>query len=562
MPKGRGKKRGKRPRRFNSSLNEHRQDKKVLTPPMMRIPGLVTTSWPHDGLPECIWIAAVSKETGRRAGAHGPLDVLESFVPPEATDVLDGRISRFDLVPLDRRADARAALREHAPYGLPDDLGHALSQYLNCPALWLYEDWLMENDGDIARGVEYLSDLVRPMIPSRGSHSAELRCMVIARNAKAGKLHFLEDVETAELLPKYPTYLDKDDRAKVESFIRATWNSLQNIPGDDATATPDWCRYFWHRSYEISPCLPFNGDIDQESLDEFGEESFPEEDDSADTKKETSVAKLRAAFAEAIRGLGADLQQQQSEASLDTFSPEEDEVKLGLASRAFRLLRHFLLTPSWWTNEMAPHLIRSLVDERIVVAWLLKKDDPELFRAYKEYGAGKRKLYKLKLEELMDAEDGDSEEREDARELHRRLEAEVNQDTMEEFLTIDLGGTFSGKNIRQMAKETELADLYSLSYQPLSTESHGEWGSLIMFDLKHCGNPLHHYHRLGTFTFDEPSYIHAGWARSAINLSEEIILELFSSIELDTAPAFDRFHESVKKALEGSQADADSSKPT
>lgn len=287
------------------------------------------------------------------------------------------------------------------------------------------------------------------------------------------------------------------------------------------------------------------------SLGEFDEESeLPEEDGSRAAEQGTTIADLRNAFTGAIRGMGADLRQKQSEATLDTFSPEEDEVKLGLASRAFRLLQHFLLTPQLWTNEMAPHLIRSLVDERIVVAWLLKKADPALFRAYKAYGAGKRKLYKLKLEELMDAEGQDGDERTNVRELHRRLEPEVNQDTMEEFLAIDLGGSFSGKNVRQMAREADLADLYSLSYQPMSTESHGEWGSLIMFDLDHCGNPLHLYHRLGAFNVDVPSYLHSGWARSALNLAEEIIAEVFSSLGLDAASAFDRFHESVNAALE------------
>ena len=393
------------------------------------------TSWPHDGLPECIWIAAVSDETGRRAGAHGPLNVLESFVPPDGTAVLDGRISRFYLVPPERRAEARAALREQAPHGLPDGLGHALAQYPDCPAAWLYEDWLAENSCDAAKGVQYMSDLVRPMIPSRDSHSAELRCMVIARIAKAGKLHFGPEVETVELLPKYPTYLDEDDRAKVESFIRATWNTIQNMTDSGAVEKSEWCSYFWRRSYEISPCLPFDGGADHAILDEVDDESeLPKEDESGAVEQETSIADLRKAFAEAIRGLGAELRQKQSEATLDTFSPEEDEVKLGLASRAFRLLQRFLLTPQLWTNEMAPHLIRSLVDERIVVAWLLKKDDPALFRAYKADGAGKRKLYKLKLEELMDSEGQDGDERSNVRELHRRLELEVNQDTMEEFL--------------------------------------------------------------------------------------------------------------------------------
>ena len=551
VPQGRGKKKGKQRRRFNSSLGEHRQSKKVLTPPMMQIEDLAMTSWPHDGLPECIWIAAVSKETGRRAGAHGPLNVLESFVPREEAAVLDGRISRFELVPPERRAEARAALREQAPHGLPDGLGHALAQYPDCPALWLYDDWLVENSCDAAKGVRYMSDLVGPMIPSRDSHSAELRCMVIARIAKAGKLHFGPEVDTVELLHKYPTYLNEDDRAKVESFVRATWNSIQSMTESAEVERSEWCSYFWRRSYDISPCLPFDGGADHANLDEVDDESeLPEKDKSGVIKQETSIADLRKAFAGAIRGLGAELRQKQSDATLDTFSPEEHEVKLGLASRAFRLLQRFLLTPQLWTNEMAPHLIRSLVDERIVVAWLLKKNDPALFRAYKDYGAGKRKLYKLKLEELMDSEGQDGDERSNIRELHRRLELEVNQDTMEEFLAIDLGGSFSGKNIRQMARETDLADLYSLSYQPMSTESHGEWGSLIMFDLDHCGNPLHLYHRLGAFHVDEPSYLHAGWAHSALNLAEEIIAEVFSSLGLDAESAFDRFHESVNTALE------------
>jgi len=82
---------------------------------------------------------------------------------------------------------------------------------------------------------------------------------------------------------------------------------------------------------------------------------------------------------------------------------------------------------------MAPHLIRSLVDERIVVAWLLKRDDPEMYRAFKDYGAGKRKLYKLKLEGLMDADGAEADDREDVRELHKRLEAEVTRTPWRSF---------------------------------------------------------------------------------------------------------------------------------
>lgn len=556
MPKGRGSKKKKSgSARFNSSLAQHRRHKKTLTPPMMQLPKMVTMSWMHDGLPECIWIAAVNKEARSRAASHGPLDVIESFVPAGVPDVLDGRVSRFALVPAERRAEARAALRERAPYGVPDGLGHAFAQYPECPALWLFEDWLTENDCDLEKGVAYLTELVRPMIPSRDGHSAELRLMVLARHVKAGKLHMAPDIETVELLGKYPAYLDRDDRARVESFARASWNSLVGITDDGAVAVHEWSSYFWRRSYEISPCVSAESEIDQDDLGFDEESELPERDDVGVPDAEPSLGDLRMAFSEAMNHLGDELRQLQSDAVLDTYNATTDEVKLGLASRAFRLLRSFLLTPLWWTNEMAPHLIRSLIDERIVVAWLLKRDDPELFRAYKDYGAGKRKLYKLKLEELMDGEDPEEGERESVRELHARLEQEVNQDTMEEFLEIDLGGTFSGKNIREMANEIDLADLYSLSYQPLSAESHGEWGSLIMFDLDHCGNPLHLYHRLGRFDTDERSFVHVGWARTAAELTEDIVTEIFASLGLDAEPAFTRFHESVAAARKPSPVD-------
>ena len=83
----------------------------------------------------------------------------------------------------------------------------------------------------------------------------------------------------------------------------------------------------------------------------------------------------------------------------------------------------------------------------------------------------------------------------------------------------------------------------------MSTESHGEWGSLIMFDLDHCGNPVHLYHRLGAFHVDEPSYLHAGWALGA-QPGRRNHREVFSSLGLDAESAFDRFHESVNTALE------------
>jgi hypothetical protein len=537
-----GKKRGskkKSPRRQSSGLKDHRQQKKTLTPPLLNLPKLKLTSWPHTGVPECIWIAAVARETGSRGGPHVPLDVLDEFAP-EGREIVDGRITRFAVVPEERRASAREALRSRAPAGLPEDLGHALSLYPECPAFWLFQDWREANELDADRGIAYLKELIESMIPARTSLSAELRMIPIARMAKNGKLRFGPAVETIELLPKYPTYLDAEDRAHVESFARSTWNILQQLDEDDRTE--DWGRYFWRHSWEISDCDPTLGEAPVDD-----DEDLPSDESNGSATSEPTLPEVRARFLDILGTLGNDLRQLQLEAEIDTFDSEVHEVKLGLASRAFRLLNRFVSDPSLWTNEMAPHLVRSMVDERIVVAWLLKQDDPEMFERFKEYGRGKRKLLKLKLEELMDRDDLAAE---DVSDLHKSVEAEINIDSMEEFLTIDLGGSFSGKNIRQMAQETDLADLYSLSYQPLSSEAHGEWGSLAMFDLGHCGNPLHNYHRIGRFDTSGRGYIHIGWVRIALGLAEETIADLFDSIGLDTRPLFERCHDAMDEAIQ------------
>jgi len=190
-----------------------------------------------------------------------------------------------------------------------------------------------------------------------------------------------------------------------------------------------------------------------------------------------------------------------------------------------------------------------MIDARIVIAWLLQQNDPELFRAFKDYGLGKRKLFKLQLEDLMDREELSIGE--DNAALHKRLEAEVNQDVMEEFIKIDVGASFSGKTIRQMAKEADLAELYTLSYQPLSTEAHGEWGSLIAIDLRHCGNPLHRYHRLGTFGTSPESIVHLGWIRNAFGIAEDAITEIFASYGLSVESLFEQCLQQMNEARKG-----------
>jgi hypothetical protein len=567
--RNRQKRRGQaQQRRQTSGLSDHARHKKTLTPPLMTLPNLKPTSWPLDGLPDFIWCQAVREETAHLPAANDALDVLDEFVPeppseigteeeiaipadedrfrPHPVEFLDGRISTFPLVPKERRAEARDALRDRAPWGLPDELGHAFALYPDCPAAWLFEDWFTQNKADPDIGTAYLKRLVEPMIDVRGRPSSQLRMIPIARRITHQKMAFIRSDSMLDLLPRYPTGLNEEEQLEVEQWTRATWQA--HWVSSDRSVADAWAKHFWRRNWQVSACDPQLTEPPP-PLDEPDEDADQTPSEVGRGQREPTIAEIRRAFLNAIDALGDELREHQHQVEMDIYDPTADEVRLGLASRVFRLLRHFASNPDHWTNTLGPHLLRSMIDARIIIAWLLKQDDAERYQRFKEYGVGKRKLFKLQLEDLMDRDDLGIDDDDEA--LHKRLETEVNEDVLEEFIRIDVGGSFSGKNIRDMAKETELAELYSLSYQPLSTEAHGEWGSLVAFDLRRCGNPLHRYHRLARFDTPREVVVHLGWLRSAYELAEAAISDIFDSYGLPVEELFDRCLESLTEAKQG-----------
>jgi hypothetical protein len=607
-----GKRNRERRKRLNASLQDHERHRKKLTPPLMTLPNLKPTAWPSDTMPDFLWLAALADDLGPGA-VHEALDLLDEFMPeseepaeaeaseageaevgareaeasqaagvPEpgasATEgngsdegrptlvatILDGRLSTFSLLPGERRTEARAALRERAPWTLPDHLGHALSLYPECPAGWLYDDWRGEHAVDPEVGLPYLKGLVGPIIDPRGVRSTRLRMLALARWVKHGRFLVTADSEIPGLFSRYPDGLSEDNQRKAESFARAAWNAL--APAGAASGAHEWVAYFWHQGWKISPCQP-EGEMPSFEDEEGGEDApgasvTEQARSSSATSKEAggdgasedegaSVYEARQGFLAAVSRFGQTLRQRQEQADLDLYDPTVDEVRLGLASRQFRLLLRMVEDPNLWAADLAPHVFRSLIDTRITTAWLLQQDDPEMFVRFKEYGVGKRKLYKLKVEELMDSEGFPDDE--ELKRLHRRLEAEVNVDRLEEFQTIDIGGTFSGKSMRDMAREAGLERLYDFQYQPLSTEAHGEWGSLMVRDLRPCGNPLHRYHRLGVFDTSRGRVVDMLWVNQAFVVACGGIEAIFDSYGINIADAIDRCAEEMTAAVQRSE---------
>jgi hypothetical protein len=119
-----------------------------------------------------------------------------------------------------------------------------------------------------------------------------------------------------------------------------------------------------------------------------------------------------------------------------------------------------------------------MVDTRILAAWLVWMDDPELFERYKDFGQGKLKLLKLNFEEHIG-------ERDKVDPSHKEyvawLEARVNEDMMEEFQTISLAANFADRSIYKMAEDVGLTPTARAARRgaaavPLSTTVDGRAG--------------------------------------------------------------------------------------
>jgi hypothetical protein len=169
--------------------------------------------------------------------------------------------------------------------------------------------------------------------------------------------------------------------------------------------------------------------------------------------------------------------------------------------------------------------------------------EPAVYEAFKEYGIGKTKLYKLHLEDYIESTGAT-----DLDELRAQLDREVNAEILEEFQRISLGGTFSGKSIREMAEEAGLKPVYTLNYQPLSSEAHGEWGSLNRSDFAFCTNPLHRFHRVGRF---ERSDVRGSFVlvHMAFAFARETVVEIFDYYGIDTRDLFDACDDAFSAAL-------------
>jgi Family of unknown function (DUF5677) len=542
MNKKSEKKRAKR-QRHHTALAEHKRDRKKLVTPFNALPNLRPIDWVADILPEHLFTAAMLEEYGHPEPAWRVLEALQAFVP--ADGFLDGHVSTFGLVPEDQREGALAALARPDVPPLPDELRACLTLYPEGPAVWL----AMAAGGaevDSKAALAYLRELVAAIFNSRGVPATRARLVVLGRWVRARRIRVPPGFVDASFIPRYPGELTEGEQRMAESEIRAMYSAFRSASAireadsaQEGHPQPDdssWAATFWRANLALSRCemperpshlSPADGSADAEQ---------------AVNRGTPTVADLREQLMQAGERLAADLRAAQEGLQIDLYSPESSEVDLALAARQVRLLRLLLSDAHLWNGASAAFVLRALVDGLITSAWLLARADPNLYLAFRGYGLGKLKLFKLHLEDHFESRD--DEPTQDELEFLDQLEEEVSSELLEEFIDIDLGGTFAGVNVRQMAEEAGLKPYYNLAYQPYSSDAHGDWVSLKRVDAVHCGNPLHRYHRIGRFGHRSERF-HPEVIQVAAEVTRKTVESIFDRYAVDVGAAFERFDQGV-----------------
>ncbi len=458
-----------------SSIKEHKRIGKQLIPPLGNF-NIKPIQWDKDLLPEFLWIDALTQKFGSDV-VHDKfyqfLDTIESYIE-EKEFYLIGFISDFRKVNQDIREEILRKEESLIKELFIKPIGNILSLYPKCPASWLIpEEWLI--DSKIAKDdiLNSLKEVLIRLYKAKDEYCAHIRVLPLGRLLKHGKLRFSADIEEIKLLPKYPKYLNDEEKKICQSIARTITNTVIQFEIMNEERNFEWSKHFWNQNFDLTTC------------------KYPSSIDFIDEDKEfkKKIDQLLIACEKNVKILEKYLFIDLIKMKKNLYDPSKDEVIIGLFSRAIRIYTVLLNNPQLWAIDMSNILLRCLTDTIFILCYLLKQNDDKLFQKFIDYGRGKEKLLLLHLQDNYHSEITTGVED------IEKLEIELGGPFFVEFLNVNFGNWID-KSARDMAFDCGFEMEYRLIYNPTSEDVHGSWFSIRKANLIRCINPLHRFHRL------------------------------------------------------------------
>jgi hypothetical protein len=442
-------------RLMRSGIKDHKQQGKTLTPPMAAIPNLQLTRWSDRQLPELLWCALLVSNGPREDVlqlVRGLSDVVHGDDPNWRGDVTLSGIAAAT-------PEMRLAIVSHLSQ-VPEaaTLLAPLLLFSNLPARDAWEAALPAPGPDawdlLAIAVAHTLD--HQSQEATDCQWAEMLCLIAGNGV--GFTHESQR-ELFDSIVQYPNF---GDQRKVRPGIRAMSRGMAGLGRGSGSASALWAEAFWANCLQQTACFPL-------SETAAG---------SAEPQAGTTLQTLRDVRAALIRHWKLTLK-------TSDIDPRHDTC-FGIALYALSLLDELIAGVSSATNISARMALRAIMEAFVTLAYLLKKDDPALWRSYRVFGSGQAKLSLLKLENVATPPTSISGE---------QLEQLANEDMWQEYLSIDLGH-WTNSNLRNLATDAGVKDVYDKFYSWTSVFAHGHWAAIRAVAFDTCGNPLHRLHRI------------------------------------------------------------------
>lgn len=467
----------------HSGLGKHSKVGTQLVPPLAKLP-MHMLNFERDLLPEHLWIAALVDQYGVEH-AHRPfydlMDAVDKIWKEESPSL--GLITDFGRVPLEARAAFKRENEDLIRAAFHEVIGRPLAFYPDGPAHWMVDQRALDEVGSLDPEVELtrLRNLVVRLLPGKDDFAGHVRVLPFARALKHGKVHFPHDFDLIDVMPRYPGGCTDEERWRVQSLARTMVN--MDYEHLDRYTGKDWPKYFWRHNFDLLPCRSVDLPI-------RGSEPLTQED----------APRVIAALEANTRAARSYLELVAARTRVDLYDPDRDEILLGLFARCIRLFVLMSGDANLWARDTAGIMLRCLADSAITFCYLARIGTPQEFERFRRYGEGQEKLLMLHLQDSYP----------DQGSLEGRTAEAIGDELgsfAPELIQIELGN-WAKQDVRKLASKVGLDRLYRLVYTPGSSDVHGSWLSLKHSNLRYCGEPLHRFHRLPSYS-EPPVYLNA-----------------------------------------------------
>lgn len=481
---------------FYSALAAHKLERGKLLTPLNQIEKVRQSSWLNDHLPLMLWAAligeifprgdflgclrAILNTCARWFAESGPLEAASK--PPPA----DGDIDYTSILDMQTLAQIPDELfHEFLQIPLRHPLGYAALRPLllldSLPAIHRWRAALgvepKEDDWDT------LSLAIGATLDHQSQRSTDIRWFKMMTSVMAGKMHY--PIEMRERLNEFYEYPNRGDQRSVRPSIRASEMMLRRSP------VPQWVDAFWKECALRTECIDPT--------------DFESQRRSPTALTPMNVLGVRDSV---IARFFANLTNTQVDARLD--------AAFGLVLYGLTIVQELAMA-GMHEDVLGRLALRSLVEDAITLNYLAHKDDRQVWRTWRVYGAGQAKLAFLRIQKLA----GETPSFYEA----EALEQIANEDQWQEFLDIDVGH-WDRTNLRSLAKESGCMHLYESFYAWTSSFSHSHWGSVRDTNFITCHNPLHRMHRIPRLFPRKSSSVEAD-AINLINGMLDVLEKLF-----------------------------------